>query len=101
MGEPEYVFKKGEGWVIRETPKHPYIDFTFACGTRCRMIDRNPEVGERFRSASLDSEFEQNGHAELKYWSEYISDLKFESCHTHKSTHVLDLYTKYVTVIPL
>src|SRR5690349_1831849 len=101
MTEPEYVFRKGEGWVL-ETSRYPYIDFTFACGTRCRMIDRNPEPGERYRSAGYDSEFTfYDKTANLSYWSNYISDVTFESCALCKDNKNFYGDTKYVTVIPL
>lgn len=101
MTEPEYIFKKGEGWII-QTEHHPYIDFTFACGTKCRLIDRNPEPGERYRSAGYYGEFTPNGKdADLKYWSSYISNLDFESCAICKESKEFYTHTKYVTVIPL
>ena len=101
VSEPIYQFVKGVGWVTG--PEERFIEFTFRCGTRCKMIDRLPKAGERYRSTDVDYEkFVIDGKANLESWAEYLDDVKFSTCGTIRNTDALNTKrTYYVTVVPI
>ena len=52
MTEPEYIYVKGQGWVINSTPTFYYTD---ADGNMIKAEIRMPEMDERYYRYALTS----------------------------------------------
>ncbi len=87
-----YTYVKGKGWVI-ETIRS--IVITMRCGTKVRLEERKPEIGERYERYGAQNPMSD---AEiLRFQKSY----EFFYCSIVKSSIPLLDYYYYITVIPV
>lgn len=69
MTEPIYSYVRGQGWVV--LPEYRTAFAIMQCGTKVRLEDREPNLGEQYLSAS--SWFKDDGSADF---TEFIDCLE-------------------------
>lgn len=71
MSEPEYIFKKGDGWVTNSQPDEIYCENLWG---RYKIVNRLPEVGERYGVFSFTNiKYVEGDKLRISVWAEYLS----------------------------
>lgn len=74
--EPEYVFRKGEGWVLYTGPEEIVVETSHG---RYRIINRPPEMGERYgvfsKNSAPDAKYRNlDGTLNIRAFADYLKD---------------------------